>query len=133
MELIKDYQFTINYHPGKANTVADALSRKPRTHKQVAKRKQKTIRKEKAKIAILTCSFYSDIQKLSEHDFHRETSGKKVFLACLKVESPLVHRIILSQQTDEWCVARRAQMLSEEKPDWTIDGCLLYTSDAADD
>ena len=28
MELIKDYDCTIDYHPGKANKVADALSRK---------------------------------------------------------------------------------------------------------
>ena len=28
MELIKDYDCTIDYHPGKANKVVDALSRK---------------------------------------------------------------------------------------------------------
>ena len=30
MEFLEDYDFTLHYHPGKANDVADALSRKSR-------------------------------------------------------------------------------------------------------
>ena len=30
MEFLEDYDFTLHYHPGKANVMADALSRKSR-------------------------------------------------------------------------------------------------------
>ena len=32
MEFLEDYDFTLHYHPGKTNVVADALSRKSREH-----------------------------------------------------------------------------------------------------
>jgi hypothetical protein len=35
LELIKDYDFEIHYHPGKANLVADALSRKEHVYSVV--------------------------------------------------------------------------------------------------
>jgi hypothetical protein len=36
LELIKDYELKIHYHPGKANVVADALSRKSQVNLMVA-------------------------------------------------------------------------------------------------
>jgi hypothetical protein len=35
LELIKDYNLETHYHPGKANLVADALSRKEHVHSAV--------------------------------------------------------------------------------------------------
>jgi hypothetical protein len=35
LELIKDYELEIHYHPGKANVVADALSRKSQVNMMV--------------------------------------------------------------------------------------------------
>jgi len=37
LELIKDYELEVHYHPGKANVVADALSRKAHCNSSVAK------------------------------------------------------------------------------------------------
>jgi hypothetical protein len=36
LELIKDYELEIHYHPGKANVVVDALSRKSQVSMMVA-------------------------------------------------------------------------------------------------
>ena len=46
LELIKDYDMGIHYHPGKANVVADALSRKAHCNALLLKELQPTILKE---------------------------------------------------------------------------------------
>jgi hypothetical protein len=44
--LIKDYDLGINYHPGKANVVTDALSRKKYCNATFAKRIQPELHRE---------------------------------------------------------------------------------------
>jgi hypothetical protein len=46
LELIKDYDLGINYHPGKANVVADALSCKKYCNATFARRMQPELRRE---------------------------------------------------------------------------------------
>jgi hypothetical protein len=44
--LIKDYNLGINYHPGKANVVADSLSRRKYCNTTFARRMQPELRRE---------------------------------------------------------------------------------------
>jgi hypothetical protein len=46
LELIKDYDLGINYHPGKANVVADALSHKMYCNATFARKMQPVLRRE---------------------------------------------------------------------------------------
>ena len=52
LELIKDYDCSINYHPGKANVVADALSRKSSDFSATLLTTQKDIIKDLERMGI---------------------------------------------------------------------------------
>jgi hypothetical protein len=52
LELIKDYDVEINYHPGKANVVADAVSRKTYCNNLVVREEQPAVHEELEKLRI---------------------------------------------------------------------------------
>jgi hypothetical protein len=81
LELIKDYYLEIHYHPGKANVVADALSRKASCHCLTVRTPDTTLCQE--------------MEKLNLGMIQHET------LTQLKLELVLLQRIIDTQRTDK--------------------------------
>jgi hypothetical protein len=81
LELIKDYDLEMHYHPGKANVVADALSRKASCHCLTVRTSDTTLCQE--------------MEKLNLGMIQHGT------LTQLKLESVLLQRIIDAQRTDK--------------------------------
>ncbi|GKV15612.1 hypothetical protein SLEP1_g26388 [Rubroshorea leprosula] len=93
LELLKDYDLTISYHPGKANKVADALSRKSfgTTSSILATQKE----------------LLEDLVKL---DVELRVDSTTAYLAALSSQLTLIDRIKVAQQKDPFlqrsCVPR---------------------------
>ena len=78
--MIKDYDMGIHYHPGKANVVADALSRKVYCNTLLLKEQQPALHEEFQRLNL----------EVVEHGF----------LAALVVQPTLVDQIKIAQQSD---------------------------------
>jgi hypothetical protein len=84
LELIKDYDCVINYHPGKANVVADALSRKSRGRA--------------ACINTLPRELQADLRKFDLEIIQGEVLA---LLAKLEIRPTLLERIRAAQEQDD--------------------------------
>ncbi|XP_050113983.1 uncharacterized protein LOC126592327 [Malus sylvestris] len=85
MELLSDYDCSIEYHPGRANVVADALSRKPQ-----------------GRLNALYASRVPLLAELRATGVRLEWENQGgAFLASFQVRPVLVERILASQMVDE--------------------------------
>ena len=80
MELLKDYDYEILYHPGKANVVADALSRK-------------------GMIAYMMAKEWNLLSHCVELSIDIEPS-EGCYVASLQIEPSLMEQIRVAQQAD---------------------------------
>jgi hypothetical protein len=83
VELIKDYDCVIDYHPGKANVVADALSRKGKTVMNDMELKEQ-----------------ESIVELKKMGLRLSVGLEGSLLAQLKIRSVLRDRVLVAQQAD---------------------------------
>ena len=89
MELLKDYDITILYHPGKANVVADALSRKARSMGSLAY------------LQVSRRPLAREIQTLANDFMRLEVNDKGGLLACMEARSSFLDKIKGKQFNDE--------------------------------
>ena len=110
LELLKDYDVDIHYHPGKANKVADALSRKSvgTLASMLTQQRQLIAEFERMQLEVVRSS--------DEH------------LAAMIAQPTLIEQIKAAQMEDAGLIAIRGQILKGEQLDFQIhpDGSMWY-------
>ena len=85
MKLIKDYDVTIQYHPGKANVVADTLSRKM------------VVMGNLAYLSVTKGPLAKEIQTLESKFMHLSISERGRVLASVEVKDTFIKEIKVGQ------------------------------------
>ena len=110
VELIKDYECTIEYHPGKANAVADALSRKPT-----------------GSISHLKVVSLPRLMELRSLDVKQELTDIRALLATFHVRPVVIDRIRELQTQDSTVIKLKREAEFEQRKGFSVraDGTLM--------
>ncbi|GFZ03498.1 hypothetical protein Acr_16g0001220 [Actinidia rufa] len=103
LELIKDYDVLIQYHPGKANVVADALSRKSTVN-----------------LACLVTSQVPLLDELERAEIEVVASDTNTMLTTMIAQPTLVEIVKRRQPEDPYLWKVYEEMLVNPKPDFTL-------------
>ncbi|RVW68715.1 Transposon Tf2-2 polyprotein [Vitis vinifera] len=103
IELLKDYDCIIQYHPGKANVVADALSRK-----------------SVGSLAAIRVCQRQLLEELRSLQVHFRVMGLGALVANFRVQPDLVGRIKTLQKNDSRLVQVMEEVKRGSKPDFVL-------------
>jgi hypothetical protein len=94
--LIKDYDLRINYHPRKANVVADALSHKKYCNETFARRMQPELRRE---IRYLNLGMVNEVKVTMEVELNLEAEIREGKLEDAKLE---IQQLVRDNKTNDF-------------------------------
>ncbi|XP_058068819.1 uncharacterized protein LOC131218155 [Magnolia sinica] len=112
IETLKDFHFHISYHLGKANSVADALSRK----------------KKHELVATLMINEWEMMEFVQDFNIQLTLDEPDAYIALLIAGPTLVRQVIAAQDQDVWLVKMKERCKVEEMPDRRVgsNGGLRY-------
>ena len=102
--MIKDYDCTIEYHPGKANVVADALSRRP-----------------ESSLSHMRSGYLPLLVDLRALGVILEVEDSRALLATFHIRPLLVDQILVGQSQDPQMIKLKGDIEKERKQSFKLE------------